>query len=181
MFSCKKRLGLSVCLLMLINIAYANVYHENLVFVNCTSADIQLNTVSSPYKFSLSPNKKAKNGYSDPYSLTIPSQSILKYQHMTVYFNGYIDGSLSLNFSGGVNGHAALKQRRRSIQAIGSGACSSGGLATCVVSVGIDKIVGISDASDIEFLSGEKIVSVDGDGALSRGSIVINLGCHPIS
>jgi len=178
MFGCKNKSLLGVCLFMLVHVAYANVYNKNLVFVNCTGADIQLNTISHPYKFSLSPNKKAKNGYSDVYSLTIPSRSVLKYQYMTVYFNGYIDGSLSLNFSGGVTGHAALKQKQQSVQAVGYGVCSTGEATSCVVNVGINKIVGVTDAPDIEFLSGEEIVSVYADGSLSKSAMVINLGCN---
>lgn len=78
----------------MVNLSFASVYKQNLIFVNCTGVDIQMDTVSHPYKFSLSPNKAAKNGYSEPYSLTIPSLSILKYQHMSTYFNEDIDGSL---------------------------------------------------------------------------------------
>lgn len=181
MFGCKRILCFGVCLLILVNFSHANVYKKNLVFVNCTGADIQMDTISSPYKFSLSPDKKAKNGYSDPYSFTIPSHSVLKYPHMSVYFNGYIDGSLSLNFSGGVNGHAALKQKQESFRAGHSAICSSGGVATCIIKVDIDKIVGVTDSSDIQFLNEEVIAAIYGEGSLSKGAIVINLGCTSIS
>lgn len=181
MFSGKRILCFSASILILINLSYAGVYKKNLVFVNCTNADIQMDTISSPYKFSLSPDKKAKNGYSTPYSLTIPSQSVLNYQHMSVYFNGYIDGSLSLHFSGGVNGHAALKQRQQSFRATGSTMCSTGGVANCIINVDIDKIVGLTNSPDIEFLNQEVIAAIHGNESLSKGAIVINLGCRSIS
>lgn len=181
MVSSKKIISISVCFLMGVNFSFANVYKKNLTFVNCTSADIQMDTISNPYKFSLSPTIKAKNGYSEAYSLTIPSQSVLKYQHMSVYFNGYMDGSINFNFSGGVNGHAIIEQQRERILVSGLANCPMGGNAISITGVNIDKIVGLTDDSpDIEFLNAEQIVSIGYNFSeyTTKDAIVINLGCY---
>ena len=179
MFNGKKILACAACLV--INFCYANVYKKDLIFLNCTAMNIQMDTISSPYKFSLSPTKNARNGYSEPYSLTIPSQSVLKYKHMSVYFNSHIDGSINFNFSGGVNGHAILKQKREKFSVSGVAMCPAGGVGISWTEVGIDKIVGFTDdSSDIEFLNNEQIIRVGKYDSLTKDTIVINLGCHSI-
>ncbi len=165
---------------MAVNLSYAQVYKKNLVFVNCTGVDIQMNTIAKPYKFSLSPNIEAKNGYSDVYSLTIPSQSVLKYPSMSVYFNSYIDGSIHFYFTGGVNGHASLMQKRDIASVSGSCSCADGSSGSSSHVFSIYKIIGSTDSSaDIKFLNGEQIVRIGSDREYTtKDSMVISLGCH---
>lgn len=182
MFNSKEIIIFGICLLAVVNFSFASVYKQDLIFVNCTSIDIQMDTISSPYKFSLSPNIEAKNGYSEPYSITIPSQAVLKYKHMSVYFNDDTNGSIDLNFSGGVYGHAGLKQKQEKFAVNGFAFCPNARTAPSLTYVGIDKIVGFVDASsDIEFLNTEQIVRVGGNDSLTKNTIVINLGCHLIN
>lgn len=158
--------------------ARSNVYKVNLIFINCTPEEIRVENRDKPYKFSLNPEKPAKNGYSEDYPITIPPQSVLNYPDMSVYFNNYYDGKMNLSFSGGVNGEAELKQKEDTYDVFDWTQLDT------VSYYYIDKITSSvkMNTRDIEFLNPTQIIQTyylwgTVTSYANQNNLVINLGC----
>ena len=77
--------------------------NKKLVFINCTGLPINVANDRAPYKYSFDPNSPAQNGYSPPYSFTIPAQALYSYNYFTIFYNLYEDNGMHVVFSGGIN------------------------------------------------------------------------------
>ena len=92
-----------------------DVHTTNIVFINCTKQEINVANSTSPYKFSLDPNFRAVEGYSPPYSFTIPANPVYKHKKLTMYHNEmavYCDASMNVVFSGGINAQIKFVETR---------------------------------------------------------------------
>lgn len=123
-----KKITLSIFLtFFLCGFVQAGITTVPLVFINCTGQEVQAYNIEQPYKFSLDRDHIAQNGYSKPYSFTIPAKTVFRYNNLTIY-RVPPDGSMHLYFSGGITGHVffflpvdyylKMKSDSTSIQAI---------------------------------------------------------------